>query len=103
MTVFALLAPVPLLRQSEEFMTKNHDLAEQCKEYTKEYTPENFPGGLERDKYSVRIVEGANIVRLDPDIARAFPDSLSVNEALRSLLRIVERTSALTKRSSARS
>jgi hypothetical protein len=66
-------------------------------ELRKEYTLDDFPSGLERGKYAARMSEGSNIVRLDPDIARAFPDSLSVNEALRSLLRIAERTSALTK------
>lgn len=98
MTVSALLAPVPLPRQSEEFMEKRSD----SDELRKEYTLEDFPGGLERGKYAARMAEGSNIVRLDPDVARAFPDSSSVNEALRSLLRIAERTSALT-RSSGRS
>lgn len=30
--------------------------------------------------------ERTNIVRLDPDVAEKFPDSKTVNEALRSLL-----------------
>ena len=68
-----------------------------------EYSLEDFPAGLERGKYAVRMAEGSNIVRLDPDIARAFPDSQTVNEALRSLLRIAERASAQTKDSSRRS
>ncbi len=72
-------------------------------ELRKEYTLEDFPGGIKRGKYAARMAEGSNIVRLDPDIARPFPDSPSVNEALRSLLRIAERASAQTKRSSKRS
>ena len=68
-----------------------------------EYTLDDFPGGLERGKYAARMTEGSNLVRLDPDVARAFPDSASVNEALRSLLAIAERTTALTKGSSGRS
>lgn len=72
-------------------------------ELREEYTLEDFPGGLERGKYAARMADGSNIVRLDPDVARAFPDSASVNEALRSLLRIAERASASTKRSSERS
>ncbi len=72
-------------------------------ELRKEYTLEDFPNGLERGKYAARMAEGSNIVRLDPDIAHAFPDSSSVNEALRSLLHIAERTSTLTKDSSGRS
>ena len=56
-----------------------------------EYTLEDFPNGLERGRYAARIKEGSNIVRLDPDVAEAFPDSQSINEALRSLLRIAAR------------
>ena len=41
-----------------------------------------------RGKYYKRLLkEGSNVVVLDPDIARAFPDSASVNKALRSVLR----------------
>jgi hypothetical protein len=38
------------------------------------------------------MAEGSNIVRIDPDLSRAFPDSAAVNEALRALLRIAERS-----------
>jgi len=55
------------------------------------YVLEDFPAGLQRGKYAARMADGSNIVRLDPDVARAFPDSASVNEALRSLIRIAER------------
>jgi len=41
----------------------------------------------ERGRYYKRLLqEGSNIVVLEPDIAEAFPDSASVNDALRSLL-----------------
>ena len=43
-------------------------------------------------KYARRYAEGTNMVLLDPDVAVAFPDSKSVNEALRSLVRIAERS-----------
>ena len=42
--------------------------------------------------------EGANIVRLDPEVAEAFPSEASVNEALRGVLsttRAVRRTGGL--------
>ena len=56
-----------------------------------------------RGKYYRRLLkEGANVVVLDPDIAKAFHDSASVNEALRSLLKISETTRRLTIRSSGR-
>jgi hypothetical protein len=41
-----------------------------------------------RGKYYKRLLkEGANVVVLDRDIAKAFPDSASVNKALRSVLK----------------
>ncbi len=56
-----------------------------------------------RGKYYRRLLkEGANVVVLDPDVAKAFRSSTAVNEALRSLLRISEATRRLTSRSSGR-
>jgi len=47
--------------------------------------------------------EGSNVVVLEPDVAKAFHDSASVNEALRSLLDLTRSTQRLTRRSSGRS
>ena len=56
-----------------------------------------------RGKYFRRLLdEGANVAVLDPDIAKAFHDSASVNEALRSLLEIARSTKRLTTRSTGR-
>jgi hypothetical protein len=53
-----------------------------------------------RGKYYRRLLrEGANIVVLEPDVAKAFRDSAAVNEALRSLLDLSRSTQRLTKRS----
>jgi adenine/guanine phosphoribosyltransferase-like PRPP-binding protein len=42
----------------------------------------------ERGKYHKRLLkEGSNVVVLDRDVAKKFPDSASVNKALRSLIR----------------
>ena len=41
----------------------------------------------QRGKYYKRLLkEGSNVVVLDRDVAKAFPDSASVNKALRSVL-----------------
>ena len=57
-----------------------------------------------RSKYFKRLLsEGANIVMLEPDIAKSFVDSDAVNEALRSLLDLTKTTQRLTKHSSGRS
>ena len=56
-----------------------------------------------RGKYYRRLLKGgANVVVLDPDVARSFRSSAAVNEALRSLLRMSEATRRLTTRSSGR-
>jgi len=40
-----------------------------------------------RGKYRTRILrEGANVVVLEPDVAKAFPNSAAVNDALRVVL-----------------
>jgi len=42
-------------------------------------------------KYAKRYAAGTNVILLDPDIASLFPDSKSVNDTLRSLVRIADR------------
>jgi len=40
-----------------------------------------------RGKYYHRLIkEGSNVAVLEPDVAKVFPDSAAVNDALRSLL-----------------
>jgi hypothetical protein len=56
-----------------------------------------------RGKYYKRLLsEGANVVMLEPDVAKAFTDSDAVNKALRSLLDLTKTTQRLTKKSSGR-
>jgi len=41
-----------------------------------------------RGKYYRRLVkEGSNVVVLEPDVAKAFPNSNAVNDALRAILK----------------
>jgi hypothetical protein len=42
-----------------------------------------------RNPYASRYAAGSNIVVLEPDVAALFPNSNSVNEALRSLASVV--------------
>ncbi len=49
----------------------------------------DFSKGV-RGKYAKDYAEGSNVVVLDPEVAEEFPDSKSVNEALRSLLPIIK-------------
>jgi len=49
-----------------------------------------------RGKYAGRYAEGVNLVRLDPDVAAVFPDSESVNRALRALADIIHESERRT-------
>jgi hypothetical protein len=61
---------------------RTNQAAEMRAEYNFDYSK------AERGKYYRRLLkEGSNIVVLDRDIAKAFPDSASVNKALRSVLK----------------
>jgi len=40
----------------------------------------------ERGKYAKQYAEGTNVIFLDADVAQQFPDSESVNKALRWLI-----------------
>jgi hypothetical protein len=50
----------------------------------------DFAGGV-RGKYVARYRRGTNVVLIDPALAEAFPDSKSVNDALRELLAVATR------------
>ncbi len=51
-----------------------------------EYKRSDF-GTLVRGKYAQRVAEATNVVVLEPQVARAFPNDRAVNKALRGLLR----------------
>jgi len=48
----------------------------------------DFIGGV-RGKYARRYAEGTNVVVLDPDVAREFPNREVVNDTLRAVAQIV--------------
>ena len=48
----------------------------------------DFSNGV-RGKYAQAYKEGVNIVRLDSDVMKFFPDAKSVNEALRTLINLM--------------
>jgi hypothetical protein len=49
----------------------------------------DFSGGI-RGKHYEAYRKGTNVVFLDPDVARVFKDSASVNRALRLLLQLAK-------------
>ncbi|MFH1707816.1 MAG: hypothetical protein ABIF71_07850 [Planctomycetota bacterium] len=48
----------------------------------------DFSRGV-RGKYAKRYHQESNIVVLDPDMAKRFPNSEAVNQALRTLTRVL--------------
>ena len=70
-------------------------------EMRKEYKREDLGKGI-RGKYFEEYKTGTNLVLLSPDVAAAFPDDASVNDALRGLLKVAQQSIGLTKRSSRR-
>ena len=63
----------------------NKETAEMLDEY-------DFSQGVV-GKYAERYAEGTNVVLLDPDVAKVFPDSEAVNQALRAIAKIIQQRS----------
>jgi hypothetical protein len=68
----------------------SHEAEEMLPEY-------DFSGGV-RGKHASRFTKDTVVVALDPDVAEVFPDSKSVNNALRALGRIVRDRIGKTER-----
>ena len=66
-----------------------------------EYRREDLGRGV-RGKYLARVKRGTDLVLLEDRVAKAFPDSEAVNQALESLLNLTEQTTRITGRSSGR-
>ena len=63
-----------------------------------EYRRSDF-GMLVRGKYARQALEATNVVVLDPQVAKAFPNDGAVNKALRGLLRDRKSSARPTSRS----
>jgi hypothetical protein len=64
---------------------QNREAVEMLDEY-------DFSRG-EIGKYAPQYAEGTNIVLLDPDVAKVFPNSEAVNQALRAIAQIIQQRS----------
>jgi hypothetical protein len=56
-------------------------------------------GEIVRGKYARRLGESSNIVVLDPQVAKAFPNDDAVNTALRGLLELARSSVHVARRS----
>jgi len=52
----------------------------------------DFSNGI-RGKYTKEYNDGVNIVKIDEDISKIFPNSKAVNEALRSFIDTIKKNS----------
>jgi hypothetical protein len=66
-----------------------------------EYQRSDF-GTLVRGKYAAAVTAASNIVVLEPQLARAFPNDRAVNDALRAVLRTRKRASRVRSRPATR-
>lgn len=76
-------------------MSKDED------ELRDEYRRDDLGKGI-RGKYFSRYAKGTNLVLLDERVAKAFPTSEAVNEALLGLLSLATKTTRVTGRTSGR-
>ena len=69
----------------------------QADELRPEYDLSKLKGGV-RGKYYGRALAGTNLVLIEPDLANVFPDTDSVNQALRLLADTAEAAVSHTRR-----
>ena len=70
---------------------RSNDMKKQ-KDMLDEY---DFSKGV-RGKYAKEYAQGVNIVKLDSDVSKIFPDTKSVNEALRTMIHLLSQTKLQT-------
>ncbi len=58
-----------------------------------EYDFHQLKGGV-KGKYAAQYRSGTNLIQLDPDVAKAFGSAESVNQALRSLIKLAKTQTA---------
>jgi uncharacterized protein len=90
-TICGSLARVWRADENDGVMKK---VREKNNEMLREY---DFSQGV-RGKYVRRYGRGTNVVVLEPDVAKAFPNAEAVNSSLRSLAAIIRRRKSLASK-----
>jgi hypothetical protein len=88
-----LLSPDVAKARREESMKK----AKVSDELRPEYRREDLGQGV-RGKYFESYRKSSNLVLLSPDVAKVFPTEEAVNEVLRSLIDLAQKSTGRTKR-----
>ena len=79
-------------------MDSKHEMVEEAEPEMRSLY--SFKGG-QRGRYAHLFPQKPHLIVLSPDMAAVFPNSDSVNEALRTLVRAVQGASALPEREAA--
>jgi hypothetical protein len=66
-----------------------------------EYKRSDF-GKMVRGKYAGKIAAATNVVLIEPEVSKAFPNDQAVNDALRALIDIAKASARPTRRSKGR-
>jgi hypothetical protein len=90
-TISVLSARDPLADENDGVMKKAR---EEKDEMLREY---DFWQGV-RGKYAQRYARGSNVVVLEPDVAKVFPNADVVNSSLRSLAKIIRHRKSLAEK-----
>ncbi len=53
---------------------------------------------IERGKYAGRMRQSTNVIVLDPEVAKVFPNNKAVNKALRGLIELARASAAPERR-----
>ncbi len=69
---------------------KKKIVTEENDELRPEYDMHELLKGGVRGKYAEKYRAGTNLVLLDPDVAKAFPNEQAVNEALRLVIQLTK-------------
>jgi len=64
---------------------KNNELDDELRP---EYDMKSLLKGGARGKYAARYHAGTNLVLLEPEVAKAFPNEKAVNEALKLVIKL---------------
>jgi hypothetical protein len=99
----ALLASLPQIQPgtviflpSEWYVEGTELMKRKAREKNNEMLREyDFSQGV-RGKYARRYARGSNVVVLEPDVAKVFPNAKAVNSSLRSLAEIIRRRKSLS-------
>jgi len=80
------------LEMNESNMKKSKKRARAASSDDDTMRPEYDFSKAVRGVTAARYAEGTNVVLLDPDVAKIFPDTRAVNEALRTMARVTRET-----------